>query len=88
MGADGSLAETLSHVQRIEATAGAFAAIHDDGHVTAWGLKELGGDAAATQEQLLQVRSVRANGGAFAAIRANGTVTTWGDSDSRWQVGY
>ena len=85
LGANASLAEGLKFVHHIEATVGAFAAIHDDGQVTAWGFKELGGDAAPVQDQLVEVRSIRASGGAFAATTADGTVVAWGDPDARLQ---
>lgn len=56
-------------MQQLRATAGAFAAILQDGSAVTWGVPEWGGDCSAVQEQLRGVRQVQGTGGAFAAIR-------------------
>eukprot|EP00435_Cladocopium_sp_Y103_P047329 s492_g13.t2 len=62
----------------VQASSGAFAAIHADGSVVTWGHEYYGGDSSKAQEQLRHVRRVQATQCAFAAIRADETVVSWG----------
>lgn len=68
----------LTDVARVFTSAQAMAALHTDGTVTAWGASDLGGDAAAVQDDLVNVMQVFYNAFAFAALRKDGTVVTWG----------
>ena len=60
--------EQLKNVQRIQATARAFAAILDNGSVVTWGDPDNGGDSSVVEEQLKDVQHIQATACAFAAI--------------------
>eukprot|EP00435_Cladocopium_sp_Y103_P046597 s360_g13.t1 len=78
-GADSSaVRDQLKHVEQIQVTSGAFAAVLADGSVVAWGDPNYGGDCSAFQDQLRNVREIKAASEAFAAILADGSVITWG----------
>ena len=71
--------EGLASVRLIVASAGAFAALHDDNTVTAWGNSHYGGVIPAeVQTQLVTVRKIVAGRDSFAALLASGKVITWG----------
>ena len=67
---------------QIQAFAGAFAAILDDGSVVTWGYPGEGGDSSAVRTQLKNVQQIQSSGFAFAAILDDGSVVTWGDAAS------
>ena len=71
----------LKGVQQIQASAGAFAAILEDGSVVTWGEAECGGDSSAVRDQLRGARQIQATAFAFAAILADGSVLSWGSAD-------
>ena len=51
---------------QLQASAGAFAAILDDGSVVTWGHPGEGGDSSAVQTQLKHVQQIQDAGSAFA----------------------
>ena len=51
----------LTHVQHIQASMGAFAAILVDGSFVTWGRAEHGGDSRAVQDHLKNVQKIQAN---------------------------
>ena len=71
--------EQLRNVQRIQATACAFAAILESGAVVTW---SFGRDSRHVQGKLRNVQHMQSTqsslGGAFAAILESGAVVTWG----------
>ena len=87
--------EQLRHVQNIQATAGAFAAVLEAGSVVTWGHPGFGGDSRLVQEQLSNVRFIQATvDGAFAAVYTMGlwspgeirhvaAIALWSRSSSR-----
>lgn len=64
----------------IKASCSAFAALWDDGTVSAWGDPRDGGDCTSVAHQLQQVLLLGANNAAFAAITIS-KVVTWGYSN-------
>ena len=52
--------DQLKNVQQIQASAGAFAAILDDGSVVAWGDVHHGCDSSTVQDQLKNVQKIQA----------------------------
>ncbi|OLQ00815.1 hypothetical protein AK812_SmicGene16491 [Symbiodinium microadriaticum] len=64
---------------RVQASAGAFAAILGDGSVVTWGNADYGSNSSAVQDQLKNVQQIQSCGRAFAAILDDGSVVTWGD---------
>ena len=71
--------DQLRHVQQIQASASAFAAILGDGSVVTWGCATYGGDCRAVQPQLQTVQQIQASQGAFAAILVNPWVDVLGE---------
>ncbi|MGV3344989.1 hypothetical protein ACGVWS_04310 [Enterobacteriaceae bacterium LUAb1] len=72
---------TLGNVKHLAVTGKAYAALHHDGTVTAWGDAHSGGVIpAALVSKLTDVTSVVGTQSAFAALHRDGTVTTWGDA--------
>lgn len=68
-----------SGVTRVWGSYDAFAALHTDGSVVAWGDPSSGGDASApVGGSLTGVVNVVPGGFAFAALRQDGSVVTWG----------
>lgn len=57
---------------QLAATDHAFAAILDDGTVTAWGDRRYGGDCTSVQKELRDVQHLAATEEAFAAILKDG----------------
>jgi len=53
-----------------------FAALKEDGSITAWGDANVGGKGAPTDKGYV---NIFATDGAFAALKADGSITTWGD---------
>ncbi|CAK9107054.1 Putative E3 ubiquitin-protein ligase HERC2 [Durusdinium trenchii] len=72
--------DQLKEVTSLSATAGAFAALLENGEVVTWGDHIFGGDTSSLRSTLKEVREVQATAMAFAALRADGTVITWGSS--------
>eukprot|EP00439_Symbiodinium_sp_Y106_P086001 s10_g30.t1 len=64
------------NVQQIQASRGAFAAIHGDGSVISWGTAKYGGNSSAVQAQLKNANQIRATDGAFAASLCDGSIVT------------
>ncbi|CAJ1412896.1 unnamed protein product [Effrenium voratum] len=52
--------KNVQHIQHIQATYRAFAAILAAGHVVTWGHPQLGGDSSQVQEQLRNVQNIQA----------------------------
>ena len=50
---------TWSLSSRLEATAGAFAAIREDGEVVTWGHRAGGGDSSSVQAELRNVKQIQ-----------------------------
>ncbi|CAJ1442868.1 unnamed protein product [Effrenium voratum] len=73
--------EELRHVQRIQATHPAFAAILESGAVVTWGNPTCGGESSQVQEELRNVQRIQATHPAFAAILESGAVVTWGNPE-------
>ena len=71
----------LKHVQQIQATDGAFAALLSDGSIVTWGSASSGGDSSHVQDQLKDVQQIQATGSAFAAILGNAAAVSWTDHD-------
>ncbi|PHM72027.1 hypothetical protein [Xenorhabdus sp. KJ12.1] len=68
-------------ISQVTCSAKAFAALHVDGTVYAWGDKDYGGVIdEKTQAQLYNVRAIYATGKAFAALTSDNRVVTWGNS--------
>ena len=61
-------------MKKVHFSAGAVAAILNDGSVATWGDVDYGGDSDAVQVQLKNVRCIHDNGFAFAAILDDGSV--------------
>jgi hypothetical protein len=64
--------------QRIYSTGHAFAALRDDGSISAWGNVDHGGKGAPTDSGYTKIYSNRY---AFAALTTNGSIKAWGDWD-------
>eukprot|EP00435_Cladocopium_sp_Y103_P025512 s1076_g6.t1 len=77
-GCTAAVQDQLRSVQKIQATAGAFAAMLATGSVVTWGSPDEGGDSTEVKDQLLNVQQIHATRSAFAAILADGRVVTWG----------
>ena len=77
-GDSSAVPDQLKHVEQIQVTSRAFAAILADGSVVAWDDPDYGGDCSAVQDQLSNVRQIQAASRAFAAILADGSVVTLG----------
>jgi alpha-tubulin suppressor-like RCC1 family protein len=73
--------ETVSNAGYIDikTTNGAFAALKEDGTITAWGDKEAGGSGAPTDDGYV---AIYANNYAFAALKEDGSITAWGRLDN------
>lgn len=71
--------DQLRHVQRISATAHAFAAELADGFVVTWGHPSFGGNSSMVQDRLRSVQEIHATRTAFAALLSDGQVVTWGN---------
>ena len=59
--------DELKNVQRIQATAGGFAAILESGAVVTWGHPRYGGESSQVQEKRNNVQRIQATAGGFAA---------------------
>lgn len=59
---------------------GAFAALHDDGSVSAWGAEDRGGTGMPSH--LRNVKTIYSSQGSFAALQNDGRVKVWGNVDS------
>ena len=76
----------LNHICSIDAinhgscylSENAFAALHNNGSVTAWGDSSNGGSLPIGG--VTNVKVVYSTSSAFAALHNNGSVTAWGDS--------
>lgn len=70
-------------VVSVHATAGAFAALKNDGSVYAWGNKFAGGGVSSrTRSDLVDAMQLAATRSAFAAVLTSGSVVAWGSSGS------
>jgi hypothetical protein len=81
------LAENTKNVASLYSTDRAFAALHTDGSVTAWGYPTWGGQIPDSLQKELNkegvfVRAVYSNRRAFAILCTNGQVFTWGSGSS------
>eukprot|EP00434_Breviolum_minutum_P004775 symbB.v1.2.004207.t1/scaffold238.1/size305685/10 len=79
-GDSSAVRDQFKGVRQIQATAMAFAAILEDGHVVTWGAED-GGDSSSVQDQLKGVMQIQAASHAFAAILEDGSVVTWGSPE-------
>ncbi|MEC4729028.1 tandem-95 repeat protein [Shewanella sp. D64] len=70
---------TISHVESIYSTKGAFAAVKDGNSVIAWGNWD-GGDNEPTS--IPNLRDIYSNSVAFAAVKTDGSVIAWGRTNS------
>lgn len=59
---------------------GAFAALHDDGSVSAWGAEGRGGTGMPSH--LRNVKTIYSSQGSFAALQNDGRVKVWGTVES------
>ena len=50
--------DQLTHVQEIQASSSAFAAILGDGSIVTWGVAELGGDSTSVQDELRNIYDI------------------------------
>jgi len=60
----------------VQANLGAFAALRQDGSISAWGESETGGTGAPTDKGYVKIFS---NARAFLALKYDGSFITWGD---------
>ncbi|WP_017902093.1 RCC1 domain-containing protein [Pseudomonas asplenii] len=67
----------LAAVRHVVGGGSAFAALHHDGSVSAWGRADLGGVAP----RLTQVKRIVASSGAFVAVHVDGSLSAWGDPE-------
>lgn len=66
--------DQFRHLQHIQETENAFAAILEDGSVVTWGDPTRGGDSGFVQDQFPHVRQIRATCAAFAAVWEDGGI--------------
>lgn len=82
MAANGIVIPALSaRIVEIKASRAAFAALWDDGTVSAWGDSREGGDCSDVQHHLQNVLMIGANNAAFAAITKT-KIISWGYSNN------
>lgn len=60
--------QVIGDVEHLRATEAAFAALHRDGTVSAWGLSACGGDVSQVQEQG-QVEQVKRGWGGMGRVK-------------------
>lgn len=65
----------------------AFAALNNDGTVTAWGDPDNGGAALNVSGALVDVSAIYSTHKAFAALKDDGSVVVWGNSNAGGEAG-
>ncbi|MFZ6848839.1 hypothetical protein [Undibacterium sp. RuRC25W] len=76
-GLSASTLASLTNVQSIASTEGAYAALKTDGTVVTFGDPDAGGDSSSVQAQLTNVTQVVGTNYDFVALRKDGTVVGW-----------
>lgn len=74
----GAAGPMLQSVERVVATANAFAALTKGGRVVTWGDAASGGDSSAVADALVDVVDIVATNAVFAAVTKGGRVVVWG----------
>ncbi|MGL5299065.1 MAG: Ig-like domain-containing protein, partial [Plesiomonas sp.] len=72
----------VNKVKAIYSTAGAFAALKEDGTVVTWGSKTAGGNSSTVTADLTNVKTIYSNDFAFAAVKNDNSVVTWGGEEN------
>mmetsp|Transcript_37035 Transcript_37035/g.73297 ORF Transcript_37035/g.73297 Transcript_37035/m.73297 type:complete len:281 (+) Transcript_37035:24-866(+) len=74
----------LNKVENMRGTTAAFAAVHDDGNVSVWGIEEAGGKIPAHIQGEIdsadKITSIMSDGHAFAVVTSADGYLTWGSN--------